>query len=180
MSRDDPFLGHLPDVECAANPWTALAATRRGGHLAFLQGLWPLGASWADAAVTDWLGAALEVWRARGGWADMQGDAQAPLLHGYASAGQPEHASVLADSAAAIQAAAASANCSGAMPQLHPALPLLVHAQCSCCPTADPVGKARKVEQVARVTAAPLKLMESAAAQVEHAMHQQPAPLSKL
>lgn len=43
MSEDDPFLGVLPDVECASNPSTLLAATARGGHVAFLQGLWPFG-----------------------------------------------------------------------------------------------------------------------------------------
>lgn len=26
---------------------------RRGGHVAFLQGLWPFGASWMDKAVTE-------------------------------------------------------------------------------------------------------------------------------
>ena len=45
LSEDDPFLGVLPDVECAGNPFTLLAATARGGHVAFLQGLMPLGAS---------------------------------------------------------------------------------------------------------------------------------------
>jgi hypothetical protein len=33
----------LPDIECALNPNTLLAATSRGGHVAFLQGLWPFG-----------------------------------------------------------------------------------------------------------------------------------------
>lgn len=46
VSEDDPFLGVLPDVECASNPSTLLAATARGGHVAFLQGLWPLGGAY--------------------------------------------------------------------------------------------------------------------------------------
>lgn len=52
---------YLPKEEVLANPFMALAATRRGGHLAFLQGMWPLGASYADAAVDDWLACALVV-----------------------------------------------------------------------------------------------------------------------
>jgi hypothetical protein len=38
-----------------------MAVTRRGGHLAFLEGWWPLGASWMDAAFTDWCDVALRV-----------------------------------------------------------------------------------------------------------------------
>ncbi|KAF8064616.1 ABHD1 [Scenedesmus sp. PABB004] len=63
LSRDDPFLGVLPRGAAEANPFTCLAATRRGGHLAFLQGWWPLGASYCDAVVDDFLAAALTEWR---------------------------------------------------------------------------------------------------------------------
>lgn len=51
----------LPKAQVAANPFLAMAVTRRGGHLAFLEGWWPLGASWMDAAFTDWCDVALRV-----------------------------------------------------------------------------------------------------------------------
>lgn len=41
----------LPDVECANNPNTLLVVTARGGHVAFLQGMWPFGTSFMDLAV---------------------------------------------------------------------------------------------------------------------------------
>lgn len=47
--------------ECAANPSTLLAATSRGGHVAFLSGsLWPLGTAFMDMAVLQFLGATLQ------------------------------------------------------------------------------------------------------------------------
>ena len=46
LSQDDPFLGVLPDAECSLNPFTLLAVTARGGHVAFLQGMMPLGTSY--------------------------------------------------------------------------------------------------------------------------------------
>ena len=52
---------YLPKEEAAANPFLALAATKRGGHLGFLQGVWPLGLSYSDLAVDDWMAAALAV-----------------------------------------------------------------------------------------------------------------------
>lgn len=58
VSTDDPFLGTLPDIECAANPSTVLAATSRGGHVAFLQGLWPFGTAYMDSAVMEFLDSA--------------------------------------------------------------------------------------------------------------------------
>lgn len=67
VSRDDPFLGFLPKDEVASNPFVALAATKRGGHLGFLQGRWPLGLSYADLAVDDFLASALELAEADGG-----------------------------------------------------------------------------------------------------------------
>ncbi len=48
----------LPDKECSDNPNTLLAATERGGHVAFLQGLWPLGPAFMDGAVLQFLEAA--------------------------------------------------------------------------------------------------------------------------
>ncbi len=45
----------LPDQECAANPHTLLAATKRGGHVAFLTGLWPFGPAYMDTAVLQFL-----------------------------------------------------------------------------------------------------------------------------
>ncbi|EFJ41748.1 hypothetical protein VOLCADRAFT_31576, partial [Volvox carteri f. nagariensis] len=60
LAEDDPFLGIVPDVECSRNPSTLLALTRRGGHVAFLQGAWPLGRSYMDDAVMEFFGATLE------------------------------------------------------------------------------------------------------------------------
>ncbi|KAI8475440.1 MAG: Alpha/Beta hydrolase protein [Monoraphidium minutum] len=76
VSRDDPFLGYLPKDEVTSNPFMALAATKRGGHLGFLQGMWPLGISWGDLAVDDWLAAALDIAR-RGGGASWEEHAAA-------------------------------------------------------------------------------------------------------
>ncbi|GBF97751.1 hypothetical protein Rsub_10915 [Raphidocelis subcapitata] len=61
VAQDDPFLGYLPAAEVCANPFLALAVARRGGHLGFLSGAWPLGVSYADAAVDDWLASALDL-----------------------------------------------------------------------------------------------------------------------
>jgi len=55
VSRDDPFLGVLPDEECSANPHTILAVTRHGGHVAFLQGWWPFKPAYMDMAVMEFL-----------------------------------------------------------------------------------------------------------------------------
>lgn len=55
VSADDPFLGTLPVAECTANPATALVVTAAGGHCAHLEGLWPLGASWADRVIAEFL-----------------------------------------------------------------------------------------------------------------------------
>ena len=37
-----------PLQECKANENTFLAVTQKGGHVAFLQGLWPFGTAWMD------------------------------------------------------------------------------------------------------------------------------------
>lgn len=55
LSRDDPFVGTIPDAECRANPHTLLAVTAHGGHVAFLQGWWPFKLSWMDNAVMEFL-----------------------------------------------------------------------------------------------------------------------------
>lgn len=61
LSEDDPFLGVLPDLECAGNPHTLLAATARGGHVAFIQGGMPLvGPTFMDEAVLQFFAANLE------------------------------------------------------------------------------------------------------------------------
>jgi 3-oxoacyl-ACP reductase-like protein len=36
-----------------------LAVTKQGGHCAFLQGMWPLGPSWSDAVLVEWVEALL-------------------------------------------------------------------------------------------------------------------------
>ncbi|BDA43976.1 Phospholipase ABHD3 [Coccomyxa sp. Obi] len=51
VAEDDPFMGRLPIKECSSNPNTILAVTSRGGHVAFLQGLWPFAGSWSDDVV---------------------------------------------------------------------------------------------------------------------------------
>ena len=62
LSEDDPFLGVLPDQECQENPWTLLAACKRGGHVAFLSGLLPIvGAAWMDEAVLEFFEANIEI-----------------------------------------------------------------------------------------------------------------------
>jgi hypothetical protein len=58
---------YLPKAEVMANPFVALAATRRGGHLGFLTGMWPLGVSYSDLAVDDWMAAALGLAKESGG-----------------------------------------------------------------------------------------------------------------
>ena len=41
--------------ECKSNENTVLAVTPRGGHVAFLQGLWPLGTAWMDQVAIQFL-----------------------------------------------------------------------------------------------------------------------------
>jgi hypothetical protein len=53
----------LPQEQVCANPFTLMAATKRGGHLGFLHGWWPLGASYCDTVIDGWMGAALQEWR---------------------------------------------------------------------------------------------------------------------
>eukprot|EP00232_Nephroselmis_pyriformis_P008228 CAMPEP_0182896318 /NCGR_PEP_ID=MMETSP0034_2-20130328/26205_1 /TAXON_ID=156128 /ORGANISM="Nephroselmis pyriformis, Strain CCMP717" /LENGTH=152 /DNA_ID=CAMNT_0025030179 /DNA_START=20 /DNA_END=475 /DNA_ORIENTATION=- len=61
IAEDDPFLGRIPWEEAAGNPHIAIAATARGGHVGFLEGVWPLlGRSYLDRATIDFLAACLE------------------------------------------------------------------------------------------------------------------------
>lgn len=55
----------LPLPECKDNPNTVLAVTKRGGHVAFLQGLWPFGTSWMDTVSCEFLAPYLETPAAR-------------------------------------------------------------------------------------------------------------------
>lgn len=55
VAADDPFLGSLPVDACRSNDSTVLAVTAAGGHCAHLQGLWPLGRSWSDDVVMQFL-----------------------------------------------------------------------------------------------------------------------------
>jgi abhydrolase domain-containing protein 1/3 len=55
VSEDDPFLGGLPIEACRENTKTVLAVTAAGGHCGHLQGLWPLGRSWADEVVMEFI-----------------------------------------------------------------------------------------------------------------------------
>lgn len=41
--------------ECKSNENTVLAVTPRGGHVAFLQGLWPFGTAWMDQVAIQFL-----------------------------------------------------------------------------------------------------------------------------
>lgn len=50
----------LPLPECQENPNTVLAVTKRGGHVAFLHGLWPFGQAWMDKVACDFLAPYLE------------------------------------------------------------------------------------------------------------------------
>lgn len=54
-SKDDPFLGELPIQQCRENEHTILAVTTAGGHCAHLQGLLPLGPTWSDAAIMEFI-----------------------------------------------------------------------------------------------------------------------------
>lgn len=41
----------LPFKEFAKNPNTALVVTKRGGHFGFIEGVFPVGATWMDRAL---------------------------------------------------------------------------------------------------------------------------------
>eukprot|EP01120_Amphizonella_sp_Union-15-10_P008889 TRINITY_DN3286_c0_g2_i3.p1 TRINITY_DN3286_c0_g2~~TRINITY_DN3286_c0_g2_i3.p1 ORF type:complete len:380 (-),score=40.06 TRINITY_DN3286_c0_g2_i3:70-1209(-) len=57
-AKDDPIIAShaLPIIQCQENPNTILVLTERGGHVAFLQGLWPFSSgSWADKVTAEFL-----------------------------------------------------------------------------------------------------------------------------
>lgn len=47
--------------ECKGNKNTVLAVTLRGGHVAFLQGLWPFGTAWMDQVAMQFFSACSEM-----------------------------------------------------------------------------------------------------------------------
>lgn len=61
IAEDDPFLGHLPIQECKGNKNTVLAVTSHGGHVAFLQGIWPFGTAWMDQVAMQFFSACSEL-----------------------------------------------------------------------------------------------------------------------
>ncbi|GMH39559.1 hypothetical protein BSKO_07457 [Bryopsis sp. KO-2023] len=65
VSEDDPFIGDLPYAEALLNPMTALAKTSRGGHVAFLQGLWPFGQAWMEDTLMQFFESAHKEWLAK-------------------------------------------------------------------------------------------------------------------
>ncbi|GAX75445.1 hypothetical protein CEUSTIGMA_g2889.t1 [Chlamydomonas eustigma] len=79
QSKDDPFLGVLPDMECSDNPYTLLAATARGGHVAFMQGLMPLGRAYMDDAVIQFLDSVLKHYPAQTGTAGRAAESKTLL-----------------------------------------------------------------------------------------------------
>ena len=45
----------LPLDECALNPNTVLAVTERGGHVAFMENMWPFSQAWMDKVTAEFL-----------------------------------------------------------------------------------------------------------------------------
>lgn len=45
-----------------SNPHTMMAVTHCGGHIAFLEGLWPFGGSWVEKVVMEFMQAWDSVW----------------------------------------------------------------------------------------------------------------------
>jgi len=54
---DDPIVhpGALPKEQSRANENILLAVTARGGHVSFLEGLWPSGASYSDKLTVEFI-----------------------------------------------------------------------------------------------------------------------------
>eukprot|EP00884_Botryococcus_braunii_P019369 jgi/Botrbrau1/6115/Bobra.331_2s0010.1 len=61
-AADDPFLGKLPVEEVMKNPHTMMAVTHCGGHIGFLEGLWPFGRSWVETAIMEFMQVWDSVW----------------------------------------------------------------------------------------------------------------------
>ncbi|WIA39100.1 hypothetical protein OEZ86_005239 [Tetradesmus obliquus] len=163
LSRDDPFLGMLPKEQVTANPFTLLAATRRGGHLAFLQGWWPLGASYCDEVIDDWLGSALQEWR-------HGCDAVLPRLDAAANSSSSSRwrhtpsrgqASAAAVGDGDLPSWVQRAVHGGWQPQqFDPSS--LANIMCSCAPDADPLGRAHAADAVLNAATAPAQLAAAA------------------
>lgn len=47
----------IPYAEILSNPNTALGLTSRGGHVAFLQGIWPFGQGWIEDTLIQFFNA---------------------------------------------------------------------------------------------------------------------------
>jgi len=54
-ARDDPIIcpDTIPIKACQTNPNTILILTERGGHVGFLEGLWPSEESWCDRIILE-------------------------------------------------------------------------------------------------------------------------------
>jgi hypothetical protein len=165
----------LPKEQVTSNPFTLLAATRRGGHLAFLQGWWPLGASYCDEVIDDWLGSALQEWR-------HGCDPLLPRLDAAANAAKQGGLGFAAGSSssrwgyrAGRTTAAAGLGSGNDVPswvdravhggwqpkQFDPSS--LANIMCSCSPDADPLGRAQAADAVLNAATAPAQLAAAAA-----------------
>ncbi|KAG2442339.1 hypothetical protein HXX76_002425 [Chlamydomonas incerta] len=111
LAEDDPFLGVIPDAECSRNPNTLLAVTRRGGHVAFLQGAWPLGKAYMDDAVTEFFDATLKHLHDTH---SPSGQPRAGAAGAGVGASDAARAAAAAGAAAAAARSCASSSCCGA------------------------------------------------------------------
>eukprot|EP01024_Parvocaulis_polyphysoides_P007732 TRINITY_DN12279_c0_g2_i2.p1 TRINITY_DN12279_c0_g2~~TRINITY_DN12279_c0_g2_i2.p1 ORF type:complete len:261 (-),score=32.95 TRINITY_DN12279_c0_g2_i2:274-1056(-) len=57
IAEDDAFLGMLPIGECYENSYLMMAVTSRGGHVSFLEGMWPFGQAWMERVLVEYLDA---------------------------------------------------------------------------------------------------------------------------
>jgi hypothetical protein len=167
----------LPKEQVTSNPFTLLAATRRGGHLAFLQGWWPLGASYCDEVIDDWLGSTLQEWRHGCDPLLPRLDAAANaanqgLFSGLAAAGSSSSRWSYSPGQSTAAAAAGlghdvpswvdRAVHGGWQPQqFDPSS--LASIMCSCSPDADPLGRAQAADAVLNAATAPAQLAAAAA-----------------
>ena len=58
-SEDDPIAPANPQYADNASEFVAFAITKRGGHVAWLEGLWPFGKTWADRVLMQFFEAAV-------------------------------------------------------------------------------------------------------------------------
>ncbi|CAG9465675.1 unnamed protein product [Pedinophyceae sp. YPF-701] len=78
LAKDDPFVGRIPRAECIANPWVALVVTRKGGHVAWMEGWWPFSRqAYMDRVAVDFFNNVMAA-RARGKLCDATGIPPAP------------------------------------------------------------------------------------------------------